>query len=374
MPLFSLVLLVLLVLPQGRGAPAPPKPTFFTTPYSLPEMTGKQAVVETSKGAFVFELLPNAAPNHVGFFMKQARDGAFAGTTFHRVIRLGIIQGGDPLTRAPAKSAQYGTGGMNLLRRELSKESHTTGTVSAVLAPGQPDSGGFQFFVCASPQVTLDGQYTIFGRVVEGIEVVQAISTIDADEKGMAKERVVITAVTIRDTPPPEKPPFVDATVAEMTKARAVLDTTAGEIEVEFFPDKAPETVRNFLQLATAGVFDGMLFHRVVPNFVIQTGSPAFRMTPLTARQSAMIHNLAPEFTNTPNVPGLLSMARGDDPGSATTAFFICTGECRGLDNLYAVFGRVVRGMDVVTTIATTPVDGETPRTPILVRKVVVNR
>src|SRR5687767_4064380 len=136
---------------QGRGAQAPAKPTFFTTPYSIAEMTGKQAVVETSKGTFVFELLPNAAPNHVGFFMKQARDGAYAGTTFHRVIKLGIIQGGDPLTKDPAKSAQYGTGGMNLLRKELSKESHTLGTVSAVLAPMKPDSGGFQFFVCASP-------------------------------------------------------------------------------------------------------------------------------------------------------------------------------------------------------------------------------
>jgi peptidyl-prolyl cis-trans isomerase B (cyclophilin B) len=87
-----------------------------------------------------------------------------------------------------------------------------------------------------------------------------------------------------------------------------------------------------------------------------------------------MIHNLAPEFTNTPNVPGILSMARGDDPGSATTSFFICTGECRGLDNLYAVFGRFVRGMEVVTAIATTPVDGETPKTPVLVKKITINR
>ncbi|HUR19930.1 MAG TPA: peptidylprolyl isomerase [Vicinamibacterales bacterium] len=374
MPFSVLMLLVMAVIPQARATGAQPRPGSFTTPYSLAEMTGKQAVVETSKGTFVFELLPNAAPNHVGFFMKQARDGAFNGTTFHRVIRLGIIQGGDPLSKDPAKSAQYGTGGMNLIKRELSKESHTIGTVSAVLAPGQPDSGGFQFFVCASPQVALDGQYSIFGRVVDGIEVVQAISTIDADDKGMAKERVVIKAVTIRDTPPPVKPPFVDATVAEMAKAHAVLDTTAGEIEVEFFPDKAPETVRNFLQLATAGVFDGMFFHRVVPNFVIQSGSPAFRLSPLTARQSAMIHNLAPEFTDTPNVPGTLSMARGDDPGSATSSFFICTGECRGLDNKYAVFGRVVRGMEVVTQIAMTPVDGETPKAPVLVKKITVNR
>lgn len=374
MHLTTLVLLALAAWPQVRPPQPPPNPRLFTTPYSLAEMTGKQAVIETSKGTFVFELLPNAAPNHVGFFMKQAREGAFAGTTFHRVIRYGIIQGGDPISKDPAKAAQYGTGGMNLLRRELSKESHTVGTVSAVLAPGMPDSGGWQFFVCASPQVALDGQYTIFGRVVDGIEVVQAISTIDADEKGMAKERVVITAVTIRDTPPPVKAPFVDATVADMAKARAVLDTTAGEIEVEFFPDKAPETVRNFLQLAAAGVYDDTLIHRVVPNFVIQTGSPTFRQTPLTAKQSALIRNLAPEFTNTPNVPGILSMARGDDPGSATTSFFICTGECRGLDNLYAVFGRVVRGMDVVTAIATVAVDGETPKSPVLVRKIVVKQ
>ena len=368
----TLLLLVLSLSVQGRGAQAPPKSTPFTTPYSLAEMTGKQAVIETSKGTFVFELLPQAAPNHVGFFMKHARDGAYNGTTFHRVIKLGIIQGGDPLTKDPAKAAQYGTGGMNLLKRELSKESHTTGTVSAVLAPGQPDSGGFQFFVCASPQVALDGQYSIFGRVVDGIEVVQAISTIEADEKGLAKERVVINTVTIRDTPPPVKPPFVDATVEEMARARAILDTTMGEIEVEFFPDKAPETVRNFLQLATAGVFDDTLVHRVVPNFVIQTGAPAFRQSPLTAKQSAMIHNLPPEFTNTPNTPGMLSMARGDDPGSATSSFFICTGECRALDNKYALFGRVVRGMEVVTAIGAVPVDGETPRTPVLVRKVIV--
>ncbi len=370
-PLVLLCALVLASPAMAQQKPAP-KPVFFTTPLSVDQMSGKQAVVETSKGTFIFELLPKAAPNHVGFFMKQAGEGAYAGTTFHRLIKYGIIQGGDPLSKDPARSAQYGTGGMNLLRRELSQETHTIGTVSAVLAPGLPDSGGWQFFVCATPQAALDGQYTIFGRVVEGIEVVQAISAPETDDKNMARERVVITAVTIRDTPPPVKPPFVDATVEEMAKYRAVLDTTAGEIEVELFPDKAPETVRNFLQLATAGVYDDTLVHRVVPNFVIQTGSPAFRRTPLTAKRSAMVHNLPPEFTDTPNLPGILSMARGDDPGSATTSFFICTGACRGLDNQYAVFGRVIRGMEVVNAIAAVRVDGETPRTPVLVRKIAV--
>jgi peptidylprolyl isomerase len=362
--------LILIALAQSGGAKVAP----FATPLSAAEMTGKQAVVETSKGMFIFDLLPEAAPNHVGFFIKNATEGAYEGTTFHRVVRYGIIQGGDPISKDPAKSAEYGTGGLNRLTRELSNESHTIGTVSAVLAPGQPDSGGLQFFVCANPQVALDGQYTIFGRVSEGIDVVQAISAIAADENGLATERVTITKISIRDAPPPEVDPFKDATAIDLATYRAVLQTTMGEIEVEMLADKAPETVRNFLQLAAAGVYDDTPFHRVVSNFVIQTGSPAHRRTPLTQKQAALIHTLQPEFTETPNVPGILSMARGDDPASATTSFFICTGECRALDNQYAVFARVVRGMDVVAKIAAVDVDGETPKTEVVVRQIEIRR
>ncbi|MCR4375002.1 MAG: peptidylprolyl isomerase, partial [Acidobacteria bacterium] len=130
------LLAVVMASPAFAQQKPAPKPTFYTTPLSVDQMSGKQAVVETSKGTFIFELLPKAAPNHVGFFMKQASEGAYAGTTFHRLIKYGIIQGGDPLSKDPAKSAQYGTGGMNLLKRELSQETHTIGTVSAVLAPG----------------------------------------------------------------------------------------------------------------------------------------------------------------------------------------------------------------------------------------------
>ena len=87
----------------------PRPPVYFQSPYALAEMRGKQAVVETSAGTFVIQLLPDAAPNHVGLFMKLAREGAYAGTIFHRVMRYGIIQGGDPLSKDPARHAQYGT-------------------------------------------------------------------------------------------------------------------------------------------------------------------------------------------------------------------------------------------------------------------------
>lgn len=364
------VLLLAILSFQAAQKPAAP----FTSPYSLDDMKGKQAVVDTSMGTFVIALLPEAAPNHVAYFMKAARDGGYNGTTFHRVIKYGLIQGGDPLSKDPAKFAQYGTGGLNVLKREPNAEKHTAGAVSGVLLPGKPDSAGTQFFVCASDQATLDGNYDVFGRVVEGLDVVQQISAVDADAAGRPSTRIVIRTVTIRDAPPPVVDPFVAATAADMAAYHAVIETTKGTVELQFFPDRAPETVRNFLELASHQVYDGILVHRVVPGFVIQTGALAFRDKPLNPAQQALVHELHEEFTETPNVPGLVSMARGEDPNSATTSFFICVGECHALDGKYTAFAQVVAGMDVVKAIESTPVDGESPKTPIVVTRVTVKK
>src|SRR5262249_57031735 len=101
----------------------------------------KQAVIERSLGTIVFDLLPDAAPNHVAHFITRAREGAYDGTIFHRVIPNGIVQGGDPLSKDPALSARYGTGGMRELRFEANSEQMSRGAVAATLAPGMPDSG-----------------------------------------------------------------------------------------------------------------------------------------------------------------------------------------------------------------------------------------
>ena len=93
--------LLLLLVANGQ-TPKPAVP--FVTPLTKVEMTGKQAVVATTAGTFVIDLRPDLAPNHVGYFIKLARSGAYDGTIFHRVVRLGIIQGGDPLSKDPAKS------------------------------------------------------------------------------------------------------------------------------------------------------------------------------------------------------------------------------------------------------------------------------
>src|SRR5690242_3470881 len=99
---------------------APEAPQKFTTPLTLAQMTNKQAVVETTDGTFVIDLRPDLAPNHVGYFIKLAQDGTYEGTIFHRVVKYGIVQGGDPLSKDPAKQDAYGTGGLNVLKDELS--------------------------------------------------------------------------------------------------------------------------------------------------------------------------------------------------------------------------------------------------------------
>jgi len=121
--------------PGQRPAPAP---SFFTTPLAIDQMRGKQAVIVTGAGEVVIQLLPEAAPNHVGYFMKLAQEGAYDGTTFHRLIKYGIIQGGDPLSKDPDKRALYGTGGLGVLEAEVSAEQHTAGTLSAVIQPASP--------------------------------------------------------------------------------------------------------------------------------------------------------------------------------------------------------------------------------------------
>jgi peptidyl-prolyl cis-trans isomerase B (cyclophilin B) len=355
---------------QKAPAPAPP----FTTTLSPDEMKGKQAVIETSAGSIVLDLLPEAAPNHVGYFIKLARDGAYRGTTFHRLIKYGIIQGGDPLSKDASKRDLYGTGGLGVLKGEPSSEKHTRGAVSSVILPGKPDSGGSQFFICVVDQPVLDGQYTVFARVVEGMRVVEKISEAPVDEKGKAVDRVEIASVTIRDKPADKPPAFSTESVAELAAYRVSLDTTAGTITLEMRPDKAPQHVRNFLRLAAAGAYDGTAFHRVVRGFVIQAGSMNSRKEPLSEPQQKLVGALQPEFNDIAHVKGTLSMARGDDPSSASTSFFICTGPSPGLDRVYTAFGRVVDGMAAVEAIEGVAVDGETPKQRVEIVRVKVER
>ncbi len=367
--------------PRPAQAPAPrppaarpqPADTYFVNSLPATELQNKQAVIETTMGTIVLDLLPDAAPNHVAHFITRAREGAYDGTIFHRVIPNGIIQGGDPLSKDPSQSARYGTGAMRELRFERNTEQMSRGAVAATLAPGMPDSGGSQFFICIFDQLPLTGQYTVFARVAEGLNVAQKISQVEADST-VPKQRVVMTKVTIRDKAAAAPEPFTTESADELSKYRAVLETSMGNITLQFSADKAPNHVRNFLRLASVGFYDGTTFHRVVKGFVIQGGFLPTRTEPLDITQDRYIRKMAPEFNDIQHDKGTVSLAHGDDPASGDTSFFIVLARTPVLDGKYSAFGKVVEGMDVVEKIEQVPVNGETPTMRVELKGVTVTK
>jgi peptidyl-prolyl cis-trans isomerase B (cyclophilin B) len=136
--------------------------------------------------------------------------------------------------------------------------------------------------------------------------------------------------------------------------ANAVIETSFGEIELEFLEQKAPGHVKNFQDLAKKGFYDGTTFHRVIPGFMIQGGDPGTR-DPKAPRSQHGIggpgYNIKAEFNDTPHKRGVVSMARSNDPNSAGSQFFICVADSLFLDQKYTAFGRVVKGLEVADKI-----------------------
>jgi cyclophilin family peptidyl-prolyl cis-trans isomerase len=318
-----------------------------------------EAVVTTDLGVIRFEFFPNEALKHTQQFIRLARSGFYDGSAFHRVIQRGIIQGGDPQLKDPKSPREkWGTGALSQIADEFSDIKHLRGTVSTVRIPGQPNSGGAQFFICASPQPQLDGQFSAFGQVTEGIEVVDRISMAPADSNNLTVTPIKITSIKIE----PRKPePFKDATIDQMRKD-VLLHTTLGDITLEMNPDLAPEHVRNFLKLVQSGWYDHTAFHRIIPGFVIQGGIGTTRAGNKSHPADKWVHKLKGEFSRTAlHVRGILSMARASDPDSADTSFFIVLGAATHLDAKYTIFGKVVDGFDTIELIEKVPRHGETP-------------
>jgi len=140
----------------------------------------------------------------------------------------------------------------------------------------------------------------------------------------------------------------------------AVIETKFGEIEIEFMDDKAPGHVKNFLDLARKGFYDGATFHRVIPGFMIQGGCPNTK-DPKGGKGSHGTggpgYTIKAEFNDTPHKRGVVSMARANDPNSAGSQFFICVADSGFLDRQYTAFGRVRRGMEAADKIVASPRD-----------------
>jgi len=287
------------------------------------------------------------------------------------VVLNGIIQGGDPLLKDPkTPRSLWGTGGLNLLASEFSDMKHERGVVSTVRLPDKANSDGSQFFVCVVPQPSLDGQYSAFGRVTEGMDVVERISQVPAGENGITNKPVRILTVTIEKK---KVAPFVDTAIEDLSKT-VTVKTTLGTIRIRMRPDWAPEHVRNFLMLTSTGWYNGTAFHRVVKGFVVQGGMGDQRSSGPSHPADRWVHTLKGEFRgDVKHTRGIVSMARADDPDSASTSFFLMLGDAPHLDGKYSAFGQVIEGMEVLDAFEKEELDGETPKRRLEIIEAVID-
>jgi len=161
---------------------------------------------------------------------------------------------------------------------------------------------------------------------------------------------------------------FVNASVAEMSGQCVALDTEQGAIVIEMLPEKAPQTVRSFLSLAASGALDTTTFSRIVKGFVIQGGNLSTSEHWGSELATRMQRVVPDEPNDVRHVRGIVSMARGDEPNTATTHFFILVGDGPHLDGKFAAFGRVVRGMEVADAINRAESEDEKPVVPVRIK------
>lgn len=167
--------------------------------------------------------------------------------------------------------------------------------------------------------------------------------------------------------------PFDKADVKTLAAQCVAFETELGLIEMEMFPEHAPESVRNFLNLAATGLFDTTTFGRVVPGFVIQGGDLYSREGKVTYEIGIRARRTLPDEPNKVlHTRGILSMARGEEANTAMTSFFILVGSGSHLDGKFAAFGRVTKGMDIVDAINSAKVSDEKPEKPVRIKKATV--
>ncbi len=172
------------------------------------------------------------------------------------------------------------------------------------------------------------------------------------------------------ETTPAE--PFDQASIEVMGKQCVRLETGVGIIDIELFPESAPETVRNFLNLVAGKIYDSTKFTRVVPDFVVQGGNIGSR----EIKTFEMLQRARRTIPDEPNLikheRGIVSMARPDTPNGATSHFFILVGESRHLDGTFAAFGRVTSGMEFVEKMNKMPVEGDKPVNPVSLNRALI--
>ncbi len=320
-------------------------------------------------GQMVVELYPGVAPITVENFKSLVAEGFYDGLIFHRVIKGFMIQGGDPKGTGTGGSDEKikGEFSANGIQNDL---KHERGVISMARS-NDMDSASSQFFICHQTSAHLDGQYAAFGKVIYGMETVDKIAAERTSSSNKPMNDVVISSVSfvVKDDGPevplsgaePKTTELEPVDLSIPTGYEASEEATDlvmlavpyyGVIVVELYPDTAPLTVQNFKSLVAEGFYDGLIFHRVIKDFMIQGGDPegtGYGGSDETVKGEFSANGVKNDLKHE---RGVISMARSNDMDSASSQFFICHQTSEHLDGQYAAFGKVVYGMDVVDKIA----------------------
>lgn len=335
-------------------------------------------------GKILIRLYPDVAPETVANFKMLVSQNFYDGLIFHRVIQNFMIQGGDP--------SGDGTGGSpDTIKGEFSNNGfennlkHVRGVVSMARLGNDMDSASSQFFICHQNTASLNGDYAAFGFVVYGMNTVDKIAKVQTNSNDKPLQNVVITSARFVSVPSDayKKPAISFAQIdrTEIQNIHAVTDSAEatdyvkltvqgyGDIIIRLYADVAPETVENFKKLVSEGFYDGLTFHRVIEEFMIQGGDPNGDGT------GGSSDTITGEFSNNgfennlKHVRGVVSMARlSGDMNSASSQFFICQRDVSSWNGNYAAFGFVVYGMSVVDQIADVTTDNSNkPLTDVVI-------
>jgi cyclophilin family peptidyl-prolyl cis-trans isomerase len=350
------------VVSNGQQWSAPP-------PMTIDPNRVYRATFRTEKGDIVTELFADRTPITVNNLVFLAREGFYDNTTFHRVIDDFMVQGGDP--------TGTGMGGPGY-RFEDEIIGNLTFDEPGLLAMANsgPATNGSQFFITMAPTPWLDGRHTIFGKVIEGMEVLDELTRRDPQQDpGLAAdvlETVIIEEVAQSVLPPPPPTPAPLMPVLEAGRPLAailyadrgnlynrrpalVIDanreyvatvtTTQGEIVIRLYPQDAPENVNNFVVLAELGYWDDFPIVYADPDDFVITGSPE-------ARPDSDIGYTLPHELNRPNVSGAVGFYF--DPNRGVTSgsqFYILLQDAPQMDMAYTIFGEVIEGLEVARAL-----------------------
>ncbi len=343
------------------------------------------ATIVTNKGTMKAELYADTAPMSVNSFVFLANDHFFDGIIFHRVVAGFVIQGGDP--------TGTGTGGPGYkFPDEPGSFSRNYEKGTLAMANSGPNTNGSQFFICVDNLTAtnaLPKKYNIFGKVTEGLDTIDKIlavpRTVGGDgAQSKPTQQVFMQTVTILlergMTWQEENNQYAGQGAPKFALERgktytAKVETSMGDFTAELYSDTAPMTVNSFVFLANEGFYDGVVFHRVVPGFVVQGGDPT------GSGSGGPGYKFADE-----DIPqhrdyekGTLAMANSG-PNTNGSQFFVCVADLRGrLPKQYTIFGKVNDGIEVVDSMVAVPLlpggDGarSKPASPITINKVTIS-